>query len=82
MVTLDPNHSDTEGSELLRQPQANLAHADNDYVSGSWHDPSADQRDASSGEQVLDYPCSKCSGEAHNQQRGYKAPDEVRRFVG
>jgi hypothetical protein len=43
MFALDPDHSYTEGSELLRQPQANLAHSDNDYVPGSWHDSSADE---------------------------------------
>jgi hypothetical protein len=37
MFALNPDYGDTEGSELLRQPQANLAHADNDHVSGSWH---------------------------------------------
>ena len=82
MVTLDPDHGDTEGSELLRKPKADLSHSDDDDMSGSWHDTSADERNTTPREKVLDYAGSECGGEPHHQQRGDETPDEVCRFVG
>ena len=79
---LDADHGDAQGAQLLRQPDADLAHAGDDHMPGPRHDAAADQGHVPSGDEVVDDARGEGGGEAHDQERGHRRPEEDAGLVG